>query len=1579
MTLIKILIELFGHVIDKTLTLDERLASVFQEVLTLPFSNAEQTLLMMFSFFGYHESLAALPKLLSDTIPSSSWMLYVNDGSLLTQIGIVSPMFEKKIVRERTTIFYRQRRHNLLREETEGYSKLLVELSNTIALAKNCTEESGVKLAGQTASNIVSLIGYFDLDPIRTLDIFLNVFILDILYTSEVMMQVLAQTPFWEEGVPNYEAAQLLGVKLVAANSAQHKKEAENTSAAVALLIQMGFIKFEAIYPFLEPLEAQVTAQKDLYYEELRNKPSVSGMASLGNALAMAQFDGEEGDDAGEEEQAVTLAPTIHTHLLQALLSRGIMEHSFFILSKFSWLPGAFPLVSRLIYRLFEAGLAPLYDEHRPFEVVSELSHVKKVPCQADETLLTLPRGHSNQPTIYPFDDVGSETRYFDAAESWKEAVEEINNKEDLFEQSKKILGLTGPHLCYNLRLFAKLCRIASACQSEDPSWWYDFLRLYILPSVALISNNPLALAEVFKVVKQFPADMRFRLYGEWSSGILKSCPELRIATLNTEKETKRVLKRLSKQNVREMMRKLAKISYANPLPTFTAFVSQVESYDNLSDLVVEAAKYFTDLGWDALPFVIILQLTSSGRDTVQRDGLNDRKWLQSLAHFTGRLCSRYSVMMDCWPIFDLLIKQLHLQDSSMLVVLREILSSMTGVAQQQNISPEQALSLGFSPHLKNAVFKVIGDTRMDKEKPAARLFNTLGGQRALELFILLCQTQQQLVFVPGNMHQKVLALRHDEVTGVLNQYIEAITWFVKPLDKFETTFVSVVDLVTKYGVSPAYAFALWRPMLSQLVKSDSTVLAKLKEGLPAPEHISSSLYVTFWQLSLYDIHYDHSVYSAELARLDKAKKPSSSLTDEDKTHTLHTMKTKIRLSAEKDSYFPCPGDAASDEAKVLRKQQFSELLASCVLPRAVLSAVDALYSAHFVITLHQLGTPNFSTLGVLDQIFNSALLIPTLYTCTAGETENLGLFYHEILSVLNAWRAKPEEYEKDGLGGTVGRTGESATTYRFPGFRLSYGLGNNKVESMLSHDMLRTVVEKWHRKIHATIAECLSRDDYMSRRNAIIFLRSVVGQFPLVAGHGVDVSKRLDLISKEESREDIKLAALSLLGHVTRTEGQWIEIYDFKPMSEADQKVEMEKAEKRVQARKKAGEVARERAERDVREREKTRDREEKPREERARESRDSDRRDDRSSRDKDSKRDDKRERDRDEPRSSRDSESRVSSSRSSRATSPRREREREREQRNKERERMRERDPRDSRDGRESRDDRSSRNKHRRGKDEPASLPSKPALPAKPPLRPRGDERGAGRDVRDQLSRDMQAAARDSRDGRDSRDSRDSGREPRESQSSARDAAAASSREGASRDSASTSGPSRDRRFGDSENLSIESRMNRRAGGDPESVPPPPPPPSGPRSSRDRERESRAREREAASSSAAPPSRPARDRERSDRDQRKDREDRDRRRGGEDPHRIQIGRPRASGGSRDGPSGSRDGGSRDSGNGGSAGSGSTESTSASRDSDSSRNWNREPPREPRRGNGDRFSSRKHSSSSQDDSRGEKRRRTGR
>ncbi|PNF31426.1 hypothetical protein B7P43_G04067, partial [Cryptotermes secundus] len=75
--------------------------------------------------------------------------------------------FYTKFIKVKTKLYYKQRKFNLFREESEGYAKLITELNQ---------EVSGNVTPSNILEVIKSLIGCFNLDPNRVLDIILESF-----------------------------------------------------------------------------------------------------------------------------------------------------------------------------------------------------------------------------------------------------------------------------------------------------------------------------------------------------------------------------------------------------------------------------------------------------------------------------------------------------------------------------------------------------------------------------------------------------------------------------------------------------------------------------------------------------------------------------------------------------------------------------------------------------------------------------------------------------------------------------------------------------------------------------------------------------------------------------------------------------------------------------------------------------------------------------------------------------------------------------------------------------------------------------------------------------------------------------------------------------------------------------------------------------------------------------------------------------------------------------------------------------------------------------------------------------------
>ncbi|ODQ65625.1 hypothetical protein NADFUDRAFT_58122, partial [Nadsonia fulvescens var. elongata DSM 6958] len=797
--------------------------------------------LQSFSFFSTSHILISLLKLLN--IDDSLLLLYL-EPQVCIKLGITTSMFEKKIVRTNTNLLYKQKRFNLLREETEGYSKLFVELVDQTHSSSNSTPDS-------LSATVESLIGFFDLDPNRCLDIVLDTLMHNVLFNARFCLDFLKCTSYWPSVIAKHEsietldvggnkiAAQLLGFKFRCYT--ENKRETPgNLLALTSLLIKEGFVSLAQLYNFLEPSEDEMLKLDETWKRTMQEKAFLARSSALALAAPLADEVGtlpsstrntnyntpepitDTESTSSVEQETVT---NQKVELLKYLLSVGSVNPALFILSRYPFLAGCFDEVTDLLNRIVNYSVNPYYQKIKNFTNPNDITKRRLVPASSDKSVFTLksPKNMSTKRILYPFEQLGdADTLGVFFYDEWVSELEVVENIDELKLLSNKFLKFVGPRLARDPSLIVKLCRIGihhiRALSNNDISPWLEYFRNFIFPCISLIDDNPGVIYEIFTLMRCFPLETRYGLYGEWSAVILKSTVELKLSSGKAEKETKNVLKRLSKTNVKEMMRKLAKISYSNPLTTFTALISQVESYDNLGELVVEAARYFTDMGWDALPFVIINQLTS-GRSTLQGDGLTDRKWLQSLSAFTAKLCAKYS-LMDPSPIVLTVLRELHKDNTSSIVILKELLGQMAGIAQLSNITSAQAQSLGGGPILKSSVYKVIEDTRHECTRSGKRLANMLVSSSILaEVFVVISQLHKTAIFKApdSESYQKVLGTRYDELTHVLSQYIEALSTFLES-SVFTENMPKVHQLCVSYGVDPVWAFAVWRQVIGDQV-----------------------------------------------------------------------------------------------------------------------------------------------------------------------------------------------------------------------------------------------------------------------------------------------------------------------------------------------------------------------------------------------------------------------------------------------------------------------------------------------------------------------------------------------------------------------------------------------------------------------------------------------------------------------------------------------------------------------------------------------------------------------------------------
>lgn len=891
-------------------------------------------------------------------------MRQVLDAPLLQSLGLTRSTFIKAGIRQVTNLLYRQANHNLLREETEGYSKLITELF-TIS-ATSSSEHLSDEVVEETFEKVKGLIGTFDLDVGRVLDVTMDVFAAVLIKQFRFFIKLLRVSSWWpresgtrtitvpgynESGLPvwalpgsgiwstteedelsaaslrqgrdtlfwhrareigldaffelggrraltgatteatllatrddialheasaswiestgtvppagNRTAAQLLGFKLRFYSSAARDKEdvlPANLIYLAALLIKIGFISLPDLYPHLWPADDAMEQVRSARMKELAEKEKANRPGGANNALMMA---GALADDTlpttGRSRETATAktettssdaakAPTQEqldepkdqkVQLLTNLLTIGALPESLFILGKFPWLPEAFPEIYDLIHRILHFSIQKVFEQDRTPEVFGDAPVAKKA-TEIDQTLVQKFRqieAPTRKALRWPFadqSDVNEGMNYRFYWDEWADNVPVCQNVDDIFTLCSTFLNISGVNIGRDVSLLSKLASIGNRSLANDRSEsnlarWQDLLKRLLVPALSFTKANTSIVNDIFDMLRYYPAPIRYNIYAEWFEGQTSRLPAMQTVFSRTKLETLATMKRISKTNITSMARALAKTAYASPGIVFKVALDQIEAYSNLTEVVVECAKYFTDLGYDVLLWSLMSSVGGQNRSRTRADdALLTSRWLIALSRFSGKVFKRYSIMNPT-PILQYVNDQLYLGNSTDLIILEQLIAQMAGVVSDVDFTDAQLLAMTGGKLLRRQTLINLQDKRYESTKTAKRLIKSLIDTKlAGQLLVAIAQHQQAAVYaVPEDeAHIKYLATVVDDTQRILFQYLDLLRSNLD-VQVFDALVPGIGELMQDFNLEPSLAFLLGRASFAQRLSAAQIPAAK--------------------------------------------------------------------------------------------------------------------------------------------------------------------------------------------------------------------------------------------------------------------------------------------------------------------------------------------------------------------------------------------------------------------------------------------------------------------------------------------------------------------------------------------------------------------------------------------------------------------------------------------------------------------------------------------------------------------------------------------------------------------------------
>ncbi|GMP92965.1 hypothetical protein CsSME_00042993 [Camellia sinensis var. sinensis] len=1100
-------------------------------------------------------------------------------------IKIKAADLKSKEVRVNTRLLYQQTKFNLLREESEGYAKL-------VTLLCQGSEASTQNASAAIVGIIKSLIGHFDLDPNRVFDTVLECF--ELRPDSSVFLDLI---PIF----PKSHASQILGFKF------QYYQRMEVNCPVpfglyqlTALLVKKEFIDLDSIYAHLLPKDDEAFEHYNAFSAKRldeANKIGKINLAAIGKDLMDDEKQGDVTIDLfaalDMESEAVTeraseLENNQTLGLLTGFLSVNDWYHAHILFDRLSPLnPAEHVQICNELFRLIEKNISPAYDLVRQTHLQS----------------LGLPSAAGND----SMETNSSVHKSF------------INLPKELFQ----MLSCAGPFLYRDTLLLQKVCRVLrsyylSALElvsadngdfipetgiggNRNPRFHLKEARLRIeealgtclLPSLQLIPANPAVGQEIWEVMNLLPYEARYRLYGEWEKDD-ERIPMVLAARQTAKLDTRRILKRLAKENLKQLGRMVAKLAHANPMTVLRTIVHQIEAYRDMITPVVDAFKYLTQLEYDVLEYVVIERLAQGGREKLKDDGLNLSDWLQSLASFWGHLCKKYP-SMELRGLFQYLVNQLKKGNGIELLLLQELIQQMANVQYTENMTEEQLDAMAGSDTLRYQATS-FGMTRNNKAliKSTNRLRDSLlpkdEPKLAIPLLLLIAQHRSVVVINADVQYIKMVSEQFDRCHGTLLQYVEFLCSAVTPTTAYGQLIPPLDDLVHLYHLDAEVAFLIYRPVMrlfkcqtssdvfwpldnteapktsiveneSELTDSSgklvldlgpsrkpimwSDLLDTVRTMLPSKawNSLSPDLYATFWGLTLYDLYVPRNRYESEIVKQHAALKALEELSDNSSSAITKRKKDKERIQESLDRLTSELQKHEENVASVRRRLACEkdkwlsscpdtlkinmEFLQRCIFPRCTFSMPDAVYCSMFVHTLHSLGTPFFNTVNHIDVLICKTLQ-PMICCCTEYEVGRLGRFLCETLKIAYHWKSDESIYERE--------------CGNMPGFAVYYRDPNSL---RVTYSQFIKVHWKWSQRITRLLIQCLESAEYMEIRNALIMLTKISSVFPVTRKSGINLEKRVAKIKSDE-REDLKVLATGVAAALAARKPSWVTDDDF-------------------------------------------------------------------------------------------------------------------------------------------------------------------------------------------------------------------------------------------------------------------------------------------------------------------------------------------------------------------------------------------------------------------------------------------------
>lgn len=580
--------------------------------------------------------------------------------------------FRKKITRLNTKITYEQQKFNLLREDSEGFAKLIFLLFEIHFTSVNVQKY---------IDKIQSLIGFFDLDPNRVLDIVLSAFENDPF--NENFIKIISL--FNINALPH-----ILGFRFT-----NIKEQSDNIFVVAAQLIKHKLITFLSILPHLTPSLKETEdefnsyiARTNTYYQGLSAK--VAKYISLGSAVPIRSNNNNNNDNNSDNINNSNFFVNFNDIIAEnnpQLNENQIYKLLFGLSQIHDW--NNFEKLHSLMENYYNPlGFDPLIDS-----ICNYINWVIKPLYKNLSFRQYFQKKESNRKNSLAYESLKDNKNIIIDTSTLNH--EQIVSPEEFIVRLPKILKFLTVGLSRNLITFTKLIRIIKQnikffTNSENIGILTDIIIKVFLPSICIIDPTAVLLSDLWAVFAELDYSRRCKIYNYWLNNLYTTHPILYLKYGVTLKEAAKWQKTLSKENTKQWGRILGVLTNSNPILVFDNIIKFLTSYDNQINIFMQSLSFSSELSYDVITF-IIGKICGENRIKINSEMGEIASWFKFFAYFVGSFYKKYYNTELSNIIYYCTSKiKLNASNTIDLYIIREIIEQMSGIKIMEDMGEAQ-------------------------------------------------------------------------------------------------------------------------------------------------------------------------------------------------------------------------------------------------------------------------------------------------------------------------------------------------------------------------------------------------------------------------------------------------------------------------------------------------------------------------------------------------------------------------------------------------------------------------------------------------------------------------------------------------------------------------------------------------------------------------------------------------------------------------------------------------------------------------------------------------------------------------